>query len=78
MPANRSNPTSFQFRAQLAAGGEILAQQATFLPVESASRLAMGVFYTEEIQHWAGFSPVFNINQKTINGGTTVAKEDLQ
>jgi hypothetical protein len=57
---------SCQFHSRLASGGEILAQSATFLPVEPARPAPDGHIYQPEMQHFAGFLPVFNFNRKNL------------
>lgn len=67
--------TALQFRSRLAFGGEILAQQATFLPVMPARQTDDGEIYTSEMQHLAGFLPVFNINRKNLTVAQPLLKE---
>jgi len=56
----------FQFRSHLTYGGAILAQQATFLPVEPVESAATEKIYTTENEQLAGFLPVFNFNRKNL------------
>jgi hypothetical protein len=60
----------------LVSGGEILAQRDTFLPVAPpVIRASEGIFLSE-LEHWAGFLPVFHAERKfltvaqpLLNGG---------
>ena len=70
--------TPFQFRTQLQTCGEILAQQVTFLPVEPAHPSQTGKIYTQEMQHLAGFLPVFNFKRKNLTVAQPLLKEDLR
>jgi hypothetical protein len=70
--------TALQFRSRLAFGGEILAQSVTFLPVEPARRADDGEIYTPEMQHLAGFLPVFNFNRKNLTVAQPLLKEELR
>jgi hypothetical protein len=70
--------TALQFRSRLAFGGEILAQQVPFLPVESAGSSAREAIYASEMQHLAGFLPVFNINRKNLTVAQPLLKEELR
>ena len=70
--------TPFQFRSRLATGGEILAQQATFLPVEPARPFDAEYIHLSKMQYLAGFLPVLGFNGKKTDGGTTVAKGVLR
>jgi hypothetical protein len=69
--------TPFQFRSRLARGGEILTQQATFLPVAPAQPPGSGKIYTQEMQHLAGFLPVFDFNRKNLTVAQPLLKEVL-
>ena len=68
----------FQFRSRLAFGGEILAQQATFLPVAPARSPDRGTIYTPETRHLAGFLPIFNFNRKNLTVAQPLLKETLR
>jgi hypothetical protein len=68
--------TAVQFRSRLAFGGEILAQQATFLPVQPAPSLGGGHICTSEMQHLAGFLPVLNINRKNLTVAQPLLSEE--
>ena len=70
--------SAVQFRSRLAFGGEILAQSATFLPVAPARAAAEPAIYTSEMQHFAGFLPVLNFNQKNLTVAQPLLKEDLR
>jgi hypothetical protein len=68
----------FQFRSRLASGGEILAQQATFLPVQTARPHPGEDIYTSELEHLASFLPIFNINGKKFMVAQPLLKEELR
>lgn len=70
--------TSFQFRSRLASGGEILAQQATFLPVQTGCTPAREQIYASELEYLAGFLPVFNFNGKKFTVAQPLLKEELR
>lgn len=70
--------TAIQFRSRLAFGGEILAQSATFLPVEPARPFAEEEIYAPEMQHLAGFLPVLNFNRKNLTVARPLLKEVLR
>ena len=70
--------TAIQFRSRLAFGGEILAHHATFLPVEASKPSASEEIYTSEVQHLAGFLPVFNFNRKNLTVAQPLLKEELR
>ena len=70
--------THFHFRSRLASGGEILAQQATFLPVQTAGTHAGEEIYTSEFVHLAGFLPIFNFNGKNFTVAQPLLKEELR
>lgn len=56
--------TALEFRCRSAFGGEILARQATFLPVEQVPPSAIPEMFLPEMQYLAGIPPVFNFNRK--------------
>lgn len=70
--------TAIQFRSRLAFGGEILAQQATFLPVEPACAGATGEVYTPARLHLARYLPVFNFIRRNSTVARPLLKEPLQ
>ena len=70
--------TALQFRSHLAFGGEILAECATFLPVEPAGHQATGNLYTPELRHLWGFLPIFNFNRKNLTVAQPLLKETLR
>jgi hypothetical protein len=70
--------TLFQFRSQLQTRGEILAHPVAFLPVERARPPQTGELYTREMQHLAGFLPVFNFKRKNLTVAQPLLKEDLR
>ena len=70
--------THFHFRSQLASGGEILAQQATFLPVQTAGPRAGEEIYTSELLDLAGFLPILNFNRKNLTVAQPLLKEELR
>lgn len=67
--------TALSFRSRLAFGGEILTQQANFLPVEPVRLADESAIYTSEMQHFAGFLPVFKINKKHLTVAQPLLKE---
>ena len=70
--------SAVQFRSRLAFGGEILAQSATFLPVEPGRLCADRDIFTPEQQHFAGFLPVLNFNRKNLTVAQPLLKEVLR
>jgi hypothetical protein len=70
--------TPFQFRSRLRSGGEILTQHATFLPVQPARPSLTGEIYTPEMQHLAGFLPVFKFKRKNLTVAQPLLKELLR
>jgi hypothetical protein len=64
--------------SRLAFGGEILAQQATFLPVARAQADDTRGVYALERQHLTGFLPTFNFNRKNLTVARPLLKEQLQ
>ena len=64
-----------QFRSRLASGGEILAQSATFLPVESGRRRAGREMFLPEIRHLLGFPAIFNFNPENFTVAQPLLKE---
>jgi hypothetical protein len=70
--------TLFQFRSRLQTRGEILAHPAAFLPVEPIRPAQTGKIYTQEMQHLAGFLPVFNFKRKNLSVAQPLLKEDLR
>jgi hypothetical protein len=70
--------TPFQFRSRLAFGGEILTQQATFLPVKTVLTTGPSANYVVNLQHSAGFLPVFNFNRKNLTVAQPLLMEELR
>ena len=70
--------TTFHFRSQLQTSGEILAHPAAFLPVDPVHPSHAGKIYTQEMQHLAGFLPVFNFKRKNLTVAQPLLKEDLR
>jgi hypothetical protein len=69
---------SVQFHPQLASGREILAETATFLPVESARRRAGQEMFLPEMRHLAGFPTIFNFNPENFAVAQPLLKGDLR
>ena len=67
--------TALSFRSRLAFGGEILTQQATFLPVGPVDADREAAIYASEMQHFTGFLPVFRINKKYLTVAQPLLKE---
>lgn len=70
--------THFQFRSQLAGGGEILAQQATFLPVQTIRPGTEEAVFVSELGDLASFLPIFNFNRKNLTVAQPLLKEELR
>jgi hypothetical protein len=66
---------SIQFRPQFASGREILAETATFLPVESGRRRAGREMFLPEIRHLLGFPAIFNFNPENFTVAQPLLKE---
>jgi hypothetical protein len=69
---------SVQFRSRLAFGGEILAQQATFLPVAPDQSSPERWIYLSERRHSGGFLPVFNPHGKKMIVAQPLLREVLR
>jgi hypothetical protein len=70
--------SALELRCRLAFGREILAWQATFLPVEPARPAGTGPNYAAEMQHSGGFLPDFNINRKKMTVARPLLLEELR
>ena len=70
--------TALQFHSRLAFGGEILAESATFLPVEPEGRGTTGNLYTPEMRHLWGFLPILNFNRKNFTVAQPLLKGGLR
>jgi len=70
--------TALQFRSRLAFGGEILTQQVTFLPTSTGRRNTEEELYAPEVQHLAGFLPIFNFNGKNLTVAQPLLKENVR
>jgi hypothetical protein len=70
--------TRFQFRTRLAADREILSQQATLLPGESARPAGAGGLYTPQMLHLSAFLPVFKLNREDLTVAHPLLKEVLR
>jgi len=70
--------TPFQFRSQLTRGGEILAQQATFLPVPTTRPEVKEAVLASQRGDLASFLPVFNFNRKNLTMAQPLLKEELR
>jgi hypothetical protein len=77
-PRRQTMNSTVQFRSHLAFGGEILTQQATFLPVESPCQRDEAPFYMLKMQHFAGFPLFFKMNRKNSTVAQPLLKEDLR
>jgi hypothetical protein len=69
---------TFQFRAYVTSGGEILTRPATFLPVEPGRLRAGGEFFLAELRHLAGFLPVLNFKQENFTVAQPLLKGGLR
>jgi hypothetical protein len=69
---------TFQFRAYVTSGGEILTRPATFLPVEPGRLRAGGEFFLAELRHLAGFLPVLHFKQENFTVAQPLLKGGLR
>jgi hypothetical protein len=76
---NRETMTApFQFHSRLSRRGAILAQQATFLPINAARSSPPPKTYRLELRHLAGFLPVFDFNRENLALAQALLREDLR
>lgn len=71
------NP-AFQFRSQLAFGGEILTQQAMFLPVKTDLTTGPSANYVVNLRQSAGFLPILKFNRKKLTVAQPLLMEELR
>jgi len=71
------NP-AFQFRSQLAFGGEILTRPATFLPVKSVLTTGPSANSVVNLQSSACILPVLNFNRKNLMMAQPLLMEELR
>ena len=69
---------SFQFRSQLQAGRENLAQSATFLPGQSATARSAGEIFQSELSHLPAFGALLNFNPAKNGLAQPLLKGGLQ
>jgi hypothetical protein len=70
--------SALEFRTRLAFGGEILAHQATFLPVGPFDRGHFSRFSYSDMQYFTGFRPVFNMNRDKLTVAQSLLTEVLR
>jgi len=70
--------TTYLFRSPLPLGGEILAQQVTFLPVEPLGWAENGAGYASPMRYFVRFLPVFDAERKNMTMAQPLLKEDLR
>ena len=68
----------FQFLRRLATGGEILAQQVTFLPAKPARPGPRGQGLLPEIAFSGLFCPIFGMNRKNLTVAQPLLMEVLR
>lgn len=70
--------SSLELRSRLAFGGEILAHQATFLPVGRCVGGDSSLLFHSDVQHFTGFRPVFDMNRNKLTVAQSLLTEVLR